>query len=259
MALGKRKRGSSRPVKKSAYRKSKAAPYRMIDPKLVRHIVDRQIGRNIETKESVQQFTDGTEILHNNFVILTNNPLATLQGTSDPANTNTANRIGDTINLRGLSIKLMAELNERYSDVTFRLMVVKSARNDVPDRASLFVGQSGNKMLDKFNNERFSMLYQKWFKITSNPFQYTGAGASGAGYEVGSGTSSRATKIVKAWIPGKKFTRSGIIKYDNGGSDPKFFDYHVLLYAYSNFSTAQDLWAVARVNDCVTQIYYKDA
>lgn len=32
----------------------------------------------------------------------------------------------------------MLELNERYSDVTFRIMVIKSAKGDFPDRARYF-------------------------------------------------------------------------------------------------------------------------
>ena len=41
-------------------------------------------------------------------------------------------RIGDKITLSGVSIKAMFELNERYSDVTMRLLVVRSANGDTP-------------------------------------------------------------------------------------------------------------------------------
>ena len=60
---------------------------------------------------------------------------------------------------------MMVELNERYSDVTFRLVFVKCAKGDVPTRDSLFTGSSGNKMLDYINKERYTVLAQKFFKI----------------------------------------------------------------------------------------------
>ena len=51
------------------------------------------------------------------------NLLATIQGDCDPTNT-IGQRIGDEINLSGECIEMMLELNELYSDVTFRILVV---------------------------------------------------------------------------------------------------------------------------------------
>ena len=59
----------------------------------------------------------------------------------------------------------MLELNERFSDVTFRFMFIKSAKGDTPTRDNLFNGQSGNKMMDTINYERFSILQQKFIKM----------------------------------------------------------------------------------------------
>jgi hypothetical protein len=50
-----------------------------------------------------------------------------------------------------------------------------------------------------------------------------------------------------------------IIQYQNDSPVPKFFDYRCILYAYSNFSTNQDTYYVARLNDVVKVMYYKDA
>lgn len=162
---------------------------------------------------------------------------------------------------------MMIELNERYSDVTFRLMVVKAARGDVPTRTSLFTGESGNKMIDCIDKERYSILLQKYFKLTARNMANIGIDIG-----VGAGTNavatdganvkqvqSRATKIVTAWIPGSKFSRNGQITYQAGGTTSKFFDYHVLLYAYSNYTTLQDNWYVGRVNDFICKMYFKDA
>lgn len=93
------------------------------------------------------------------------NLVATTQGTKNPEDNTGLNRIGDQIQLRGISLKFMVELNERYSDVTFRLMIVKCARGDTPTRATLFNGASDNKMLDTINTDRYTIISQKWFKL----------------------------------------------------------------------------------------------
>lgn len=231
---------------------------------VARRAVAQQLKKNIETKMSCLTATDGTEIFHNNFQTLSSTLLATTQGTGDPVNASTANRIGDSINLQGVAIKMMIELNERYSDCTFRLMIVKCAKGDLPTRATLFNGLSGNKMLDTFNSERYTKIYQRYFKIKAPQQGSTAAdGAGGAvqpsGFGTGTATLSRATKLIKLWIPGKAITKSGVLTYENGSSQPKFFDYHVLLYAYSNYTTLQDAWYVARVNDFISVMYFKDA
>jgi len=61
-------------------------------------------------------------------------------------------------------------------------------------------------------------------------------------------------------IPGKKFGRNGVVQYENGSTQPKFFDYHLLFFAYSNFSTSDTLgFFVGRVNDAFVKLHYKDA
>lgn len=247
--------------------KAKVKPAMTTLQAAVKRAVAQSINKNIETKQSCYSNTDGQEILHNNFITLNNTLLYTSQGVTAPDTLSTNNRIGDKINLKGVSIKFMAELNERYSDVTFRCLVVRCARGDTPTRATLFNGLSGNKMLDTINRERYSILHDKWFKIkapNNGALGALGAGGIGSGINA-SGTGvdqiplSRATKIIKIWISGTKFNKSGIITYEDGGNAVKFFDYHVLLYAYSNYSTDQDLYYVGRLNDVITQMYYKDA
>jgi len=154
----------------------------------------------------------------------------------------------------------MLELNERYSDVTFRLMVIKSAKGDTPSTASLWQGASGNKMLDTFNTERYTVLFTKYVQIKApnmgidpNTIQ-----TLGGGFAVGVPVQSRATKIVKFFIPGNRFTRNGILQYENVSQQTKFFDYHFCIYAYSNYSTTE-LFNVARLNDCFIKMHFKDA
>jgi hypothetical protein len=239
--------------------------------KKMRQVAKATMNRNIETKKFVRTATDGVEIFHNNFITLSSAPFETQQGTADGETPGVNGvRIGDEVMARGYSMKFMVELNERYSDVTFRLLMVKCAKGDTPTRATLFHGQSGNKMIDSINTERYTIVHQKWFKIKAPNLglrditTQLGPALEPSGiYTSGAAATdnylSRATKIVKFWVPASKFTRNGILRYQNASTQVKFFDYHVLLYAYSNYSTAQDLYFVARLNDTVEQFYFKDA
>jgi len=226
----------------------------------VRRAVAKQVNKNIETKNALITYPDGSEIFHNNFLTLTNQLLSTTQGIQDPLNSAAQCRIGDAVNLRGVSMKMMLELNERFTDVTFRLLVIKSAKGDQPTRDNLYNGISGNKMIDVINTERYTVLFQKYIHLkTTGNGQIGAATETGIGNNSGTSVTSRATRIVKVWIPGTKFVKSGVLTYENASAQPKFFDYHVILYAYSNFSTNQDVYYVGRVNDFVSQMYFKDA
>lgn len=271
------KRGSYKKSAKRALTRKYGAPKKVLPAVRTLQAAVRRLNvkmnKTIETKRSCYSITDGQEVFHNNFIKLDDNILQTSQGATDPTSTPTNNRIGDQIALKGVSIKLMCELNERYSDVTFRLMVVKCAKGDDPTRTTLFNGLSANKIMDSINTERYTILFQKYFKIKA-PNQSvvsqsgTSAEVSTLGQNAGieypnesawRATLSRATRIVNVWIPGTRFTKSGIIQYENGSSQPKFFDYKVVLYAYSNYTTLQDIWYVGRVNEYMVQAYYKDA
>lgn len=238
--------------------------------KKMREVAKNTMFRNMETKNVVHSVTDGTEIEHNNFITLSNGPLTTAQGVQDGQRaSDPGSRIGDDVFAVGYSIRMMIELNERYSDVTFRLLVVKCAKGDTPTRSTLFNGQSGNKMIDTINRERYTVLAQKWIKMKSPnysiPDPVSGAGGAGSGIvyqSAGSavhGALSRATKMVSLWVPGKKFGNRGRVQYEHSSTQVKFFDYHVLLYAYSNYSTLQDVYNVGRINDTVERFYFKDA
>jgi len=235
---------------------------------VVRRAIVANDKKNLEVKKSTKSYSDGTQIAHNNFVIVDTNPFTTSQGTANPENSIFDNRVGDKITLRGLKMTFMFELNERYSDVTLRILLVKCAKGDTPTTATLFNSISGNKMIDTLNRDRYTIVYQQYLKLKSPNIASNGVASggllSGAGtFDMLNGQQTvltRATKIVKVWIPGNKFSKSGVIQYENGSSQLKFFDYKVLVYAYSNFSTSEALgFNVARVNDYISQIYYTDA
>lgn len=229
--------------------------------------VRRTLFKNAETKQAQISSSDYVQIGHNSFVNIDNAVLATTQGTTDPNSSANACRIGDEITLLKAKFCMMLELNERYSDVSYRIIVVKSARGDTPTTSTLFNGLSGNKMLDTLNYERYSVIYQKWGKITARNMNMgdggavvaTGMGNNYAGSNPQANYQSRATKIIKFSIDGKKFAPNGIIKYDGAGQDGKFFDFSVLVYAYSNYSTSSALgYNVLAVNDYYHLLQFKD-
>jgi hypothetical protein len=77
-----------------------------------------------------------------------------------------------------------------------------------------------------------------YMRANSGNFIGVGAGAYTADASL---TLSRTSRVVELWIPGKKFTKSGVITYEDNSIQVKKIDYHVVLYAYSNYSTAQDI------------------
>ena len=91
-----------------------------------------KLSKTMETKSGVIQIADGTEYGHNAINVVNNNFSGTLSRIMDSENSR-GTRIGYQINLVGVTVAMMLELNERYSDVTFCLMVVRSAKNDTPN------------------------------------------------------------------------------------------------------------------------------
>ena len=255
----KRKRQSEPRTASGRPTKKRGIPKPMFN-KNIRETFAKMFNRNVETKESVSTSNDGVEMFHNSIYVRKSDLLLTTQGTADPKDANASNRIGDKVSLRGLSVKVMFELNERYSMGTFRIFIVKSAKGDVPTNGTLFNGVSGNKMIDSLNRERYTILASKTFTIkqSSTGMVESGIQEVGSGFTKGVSDVSRATKIVSLWVPGNKIVRGGNLIYESGTSQPKFYDYHLVYYAYSNYSTANTYY-VARINDEVVQLYYKDA
>jgi len=186
--------------------------------------------KTIETKSGVTTITDNIGFRHNNLVIINSALLRTVAGVDDMENSS-GNRIGDQITLSNIQFKMMVELNEAFTDVTLRLMVVRSAKGDTPSVGTLWQGASNNKMLDSFNNERYSMFFQKYVRMKSNPLAVTPVGTQFPGSGTYQGTQSimsRATRIVRFSIPGSKFAKVINVRYENQSVHPKFFDYHFL-------------------------------
>ena len=105
----------------------------------------KTLTKTIEIKSGTFVCPDGVEIGHNSFVSITDSLLRTANGLLDQEN-GTGQRIGDKITLQGMSIKCMLEFNERYSDVTFRTLLIRSAKGDVPSACTLWTNASANRV-----------------------------------------------------------------------------------------------------------------
>jgi len=68
-----------------------------------------------------------------------------------------------------------------------------------------------------------------------------------------------ATKVFSATIPGRKFGRSGVIRYENGSVQVKFYDYVPVFVVYDWLGTLQDTNIVGKINEGYSKIYFKDA
>lgn len=217
----------------------------------------------IETKEGCIASPVNFALAHNDITVVQNsagavfNPLFSQQGVQDPNGPNDARRIGDRITIKGIMLKAFFENALSRPKVWYRLMVIKMAKGDTYTRATLFKGDSTNKMLDLINTERYTIVAQKTFTINCTNTAPTGVNLSGI--PTGETGGGPGTKIVKMWLPGYKFGKGGTIVYEDGSSQPKFYDYRIIIVAYDWFGTPQDINSVGKVNELFTKIYFKDA
>lgn len=170
------------------------------------------------------------------------------------------NRIGDKISVKGVKVMAFFENSIDRSKVHYRFLLLKCAKGDQPTLATLFKGDSGNKMIDQINTERYSIVWSKRFNIQqSNPGS---SSVSVAGVPTSDGAlGGQGTRVIKAWIPGKKFGRYGNVQYENNSSQPKFFDYQFVIVPYDWYGSPSGIvdTNVGKLNEMYTKVYFKDA
>lgn len=233
--------------------------------------IGRQVGnltRMIETKTAQWTSPSNVNMPHNDTYVVQMaggggdlNPLRCTNGTDDPMVGNTGSRIGDRVTVKGLAIRGMVECSLQRSKVHFRLMLVKCPRGQAPNLAGgLFMGCSGNKMIDTVNTEKFTIVWQTRFNVsTSNPAPSTLTTVPPTGVPVTGTPAGIGAKTFSAWIPGKKFGKGGNINYENTSSiNPKFFDYRLVILCYDWFGTPTGN-NVGVLNEMYTKLYFKDA
>jgi len=218
----------------------------------------------IETKHGQWTSANNIGIAHNNVTVITKddggvlNPFQSSQGAGDPMGANNMQRIGDKITIKGMMVRGFFEGALNRSKVYFRVMLIRGAKGETFNRLNLFKSMSDNKMLDQINTERFSVVWQKIFNVT--PPNATAQSVDAAGQTADARIGITGNRIIKAWIPGRKFGRKGVIQYEDATTTQvKFYDYRFVVLAYDWYGTPQDVNTVGRVNEMYSCLYYKDA
>lgn len=276
-----KRRSTKRYGKKSTKRTTRPKQAKLPNVKSLARMVRKITLKSQETKKSVALnplVAKTTQLENGEITYLDNSPLYTTQGTADPNVARTGNRIGDEVIPVGLSIKFMVGLQYQQSQVRFKWLLIRHSPGDLPVDDSLFTfsDMAVNRQLCSVDTERFTIIAQRNFTInalnraagTSN---YTSTQIYEQGGVVPTGTVygnpevnplGMASKIVSVWVPGYKFGK--VLRYQNASGSPKNFSYTSIIIPYSNMyggvqSLLQGGSKVARMDDYISQFYYKDA
>lgn len=247
----------------------------MTKPVNLRKIIKATINREIETKTTITNFSDGTQYAHMSINDLDATPWYTGQGIGNPdgaSNNSTAaaNRIGDEVLAKGVRYKLFLENNERFPLVHHRFMFVRCSRGQTINNSQVFMGRSDNKLIDDINRSKITVLYDRTFKIRApNPAVYgenvvqdvtslVGHGTYHSGDSVHAFSTMPGAQIVTIYVPYHKDNKYHKLKYvDDTSATPKFYDYHLLYMPYVVQNTSTTL-NVSKINDMQKVFYFKD-
>lgn len=229
----------------------------------IQSIVNKQINRVVETKETTIPSAVNVGLPHNNIYIVNNsggsvlNPFHTIQGVQDQMS-GLGNRIGDQISVRGLLIKGMLEGALQRSKVHFKIMLIRGSKGDSFARADIFKNNTNNKLLDQLNVERYKIIASTTFNVSAPNSVGSAVGATGVPT---AGVFGRTgNRLFKMWIPGKMFGSRGVVKYENSSTTQvRTYDYRLVILAYDWYGTPQDVNNVGILNELYTKLYFKDA
>lgn len=141
-----------------------------------------------------------------------------VQGTTD------ATRVGDSIFLRGFSLKLMLGQKSDRMNVTWKIMVLRTAVTNYDNQySSIFVASTNNVLLDTINTERWQVVASKTIHKMIDPQLSTSA------------DRRELTFPVKMWIPENKtyrFRSANATAHNQDGL-------YLLVMCYDAFGTLQ--------------------
>lgn len=263
-ARAKRARGVSVIAKRKPRFSRRYKPYAKNVPRLIGQV--NNLYRMIETKECTRRSGNNIALAHNNVTVVQDGNIAAplnifrmQQGAADPMAAGDGQRIGDQVSVKGAVIKGFVENALGRPKVFYRIMMLKGAKGEPFDRATLFKDDSPNKMIDQINTERYTILAQKTFTVSAS-------NTAASGVEVANGAPLTAnaggvgSRTFKMWIPGYKFGRGGNVQFENNSpTQVKFFDYRLVIVVYDWFGTPQDINDVGRINSLYGKLYFKDA
>lgn len=242
------------PVKTVSYRGMRMAPYTSgasglsrsstvsysAPPPFIRRKRTRKSGRfNDRVMRAVLQAAEQkrvfrmmskTEVYHNGgapggggpgtviFAQLNDSNGIPVQGVADQ------NRLGDSVFIRGFSLKLMLGQKADRMNVTWKIMVVKTPVINYDNQySSVFANYSNNVLLDTVNTERFQVVASKTIHKIIDPQLAT------------SGDRRELTFPVKLWIPENKtykFRAANATAHDQDGL-------YLVVMCYDAYGTLQ--------------------
>jgi len=201
--------------------------------------------KQVETK-ATHRIEENVNINHNSGYLFTN-LLKTQQGITDTDTGSTAyaNRLGDEVIARGLSIKLWIANKLDRPNIMFRYGIFKYQAGSIPTLSQIFVGANGNRMMDKLDSEYITIVYQKIINLQAG---VSGLLTSGSGFQ-----NKEAHTYRKIWIP----LKNKKLVFNNGGSVPKFIDYGFFIVPYDSYGTLTTDTVASFAYE--QQLYFKDA
>lgn len=236
----KMRKGYKKPVSRKAFASravSKAKKQSLV--KLIKSVSLK----NAETKDT-HNISENIQIYHNvptHVVDL----LYLQQGINDSEGglTQNSKRIGDEVVGRGISIKLWFANKLDRPDILYKLVVFRYKSNTTIVAGDPWMAQgTSNFMIRDLNVDKFKIVKVKNFKISTSAQRITTQ-------DVFNGAEGH--RAVKLWIPLKRK-----IKYEDGSSTPKDFDYGLAIIAYDSYGTlTTDNIASYAVN---RKFYFKD-
>ena len=200
--------------------------------------------KNCETKDT-HIISENAQLFHNvPYVVST--LLYTEQGINDneTGTVQTQKRIGDEVIGRGISLKLWFANKLDRPDVTYKLIVFRYKSNTgLNTSLDPYMSQgTTNFLIRDINTDKFKIVKVKNFRISTSAQRITAQDTF---------NGAEGHRAMTIWIPLKR-----AIKYEDGSSTPKDFDYAFTVVAYDSFGTlTTDNIASFAIN---RKFYFKD-
>lgn len=212
---------------KRVYKKGKSPFTSYSRTKQLIKLINKVSLKKAETKQA--HFSQENINLNHNGGMFITGLLRTEQGItdSDTGSSAYANRIGDEIIGRGIKFKFWIANKAGRPNLLYRLVVFRYQSLKTPVSSDVWKGSSGNKIMDDFDKEAFTPLYQRIFKIQK------GFSAVASDATFGDQNNVECAKYVSFYIN----LKNQKIKYADGGTIPKFTNLGVLLIPYDAWGT----------------------
>lgn len=226
--------------------------------------------REAETKRTIANFSDNTQLAHMELKVLDPFPFFTSKGLDNPTAAGNGvsvagNRVGDMIQPKSLKFKLFLENNERFSQVVYKFWFVSCAKGATINVSTFFQGRSDNKMIDEVETASLSgikVLWSKEYTIKApNPGVNMNIAVPVTYTLAGSGTFAANSSVpIEAYTPGAKVVQFSLpvpkkVVFKDGNPIGK--DYYLLLMPYVVIATST-LVAVCKINDMTKTFSFKD-